>query len=51
MITIGFAGVVVPTMAMYALSQQGPSEFEQRQQVSLREIDYLLREKSFAEQQ
>jgi hypothetical protein len=51
MITIGFAGVVVPTMALYALSQQGPSEFEQRQQANLREIDYLVREKSFAEQQ
>lgn len=40
-----FGGVLVPGMALYALSKQGESEFAQRQIATLKEIAHLLREK------
>ena len=41
---VGF-GVVLPGMAIYALSQRGDSEFALRQIATLREIAHLQREK------
>lgn len=38
-------GVILPGMAIYALSQAGDSEFAQRQLATLREIAHLEREK------
>lgn len=43
-----FGGVLAPGMAIYALSQQGDSQFAQRQIATLQEIAYLLREKGSA---
>lgn len=50
MIALGAIGVVIPGMAIYARSQLGESEFSMRQRATLKEIDYLLREKSYTDQ-
>lgn len=45
-LSVAIVGVGLPSMALYALSQKGDSEFAQRQLGALREIAHLLREKS-----
>lgn len=43
-----FGGVIAPGMALYALNQNGDSEFALRQIATLKEIAHLLREKGSA---
>jgi hypothetical protein len=51
MVALGAIGVIFPGIALYTRTQQGESEFSVRQRATLKEIDHLLREKSYATQQ
>ena len=47
-LTTAILGIGLPAMALYAMSQEGDTEFTQRQLGALREIGFLLREKGEA---